>query len=66
MIQLSGAGKRFGPKMLFEGLDWLTGPAEIRAGAGSALTGAALRRAGRGLVAGAGEGRRMDIVQPIS
>ena len=23
MIQLSGAGKRFGPKVLFEGLDWL-------------------------------------------
>ncbi len=28
MIQLSGAGKRFGPKMLFEGLDWLIGPKE--------------------------------------
>ena len=23
MIQLSGAGKRFGQKLLFEGLDWL-------------------------------------------
>ena len=31
MIQLSGAGKRFGPKTLFEGLDWLIGPKE-RAG----------------------------------
>jgi ATP-binding cassette, subfamily F, member 3 len=28
MIQLSGAGKRFGPKMLFEGLDWLVTPRE--------------------------------------
>jgi ATP-binding cassette, subfamily F, member 3 len=26
MIQLSGAGKHFGPKTLFEGLDWLVGP----------------------------------------
>jgi len=26
MIQLSGAGKRFGPKILFEGLDWLITP----------------------------------------
>ncbi len=26
MIQLSGAGKRFGPKLLFEGLDWLVTP----------------------------------------
>ncbi|MBC7925768.1 MAG: ABC-F family ATP-binding cassette domain-containing protein, partial [Bryobacteraceae bacterium] len=26
MIQLSGAGKRFGPKLLFEGLDWLLTP----------------------------------------
>lgn len=25
MIQLSAAGKRFGPKTLFEGLDWLIG-----------------------------------------
>ncbi|MDX2149109.1 MAG: ABC-F family ATP-binding cassette domain-containing protein [Bryobacteraceae bacterium] len=31
MIQLSGAGKRFGPKLLFEGLDWLITPKE-RAG----------------------------------
>jgi ATP-binding cassette, subfamily F, member 3 len=28
MIQLSGAGKRFGPKLLFEGLDWLVTPKE--------------------------------------
>src|SRR5688500_19047274 len=28
MIQLSGAGKRFGPKLLFEGLDWLITPKE--------------------------------------
>src|SRR2546423_7481883 len=28
MIQLSGAGKRFGPKVLFEGLDWLLTPKE--------------------------------------
>ena len=26
MIQLSGAGKRFGPKILFENLDWLITP----------------------------------------
>ena len=26
MIQLSGAGKRFGHKLLFEGLDWLITP----------------------------------------
>ncbi len=26
MIQLSGAGKRFGPKLLFENLDWLVTP----------------------------------------
>ena len=26
MIQLSNAGKRFGPKLLFEGLDWLVTP----------------------------------------
>ena len=26
MIQLSSAGKRFGPKLLFEGLDWLVTP----------------------------------------
>ena len=26
MIQLSSAGKRFGPKMLFENLDWLITP----------------------------------------
>src|SRR5450432_952086 len=28
MISLSGAGKRFGPKMLFEGFDWMIGPKE--------------------------------------
>ncbi len=28
MIQLSGAGKRFGPKILFEELDWLITPRE--------------------------------------
>jgi len=28
MIQLSGAGKRFGPKVLYEGLDWMIGPKE--------------------------------------
>ena len=28
MIQLSGAGKRFGPKLLFENLDWLITPKE--------------------------------------
>jgi ATP-binding cassette subfamily F protein 3 len=28
MIQLSQAGKRFGPKLLFEGLDWLITPKE--------------------------------------
>ena len=31
MIQLSGAGKRFGHKLLFEDLDWLITPRE-RAG----------------------------------
>jgi len=31
MLQLSGAGKRFGPKLLFDGLDWLITPKE-RAG----------------------------------
>ena len=28
MIQLTGAGKRFGPKLLFEDLDWLITPNE--------------------------------------
>ena len=28
MIQLSSAGKRFGPKLLFDGLDWLVTPRE--------------------------------------
>jgi ATP-binding cassette, subfamily F, member 3 len=28
VIQLSSAGKRFGPKLLFEGLDWLVTPRE--------------------------------------
>jgi ATP-binding cassette subfamily F protein 3 len=28
MIQLSGAGKRYGPRILFEGLDWLVTPNE--------------------------------------
>ena len=28
MIQLSGAGKRFGPKLLFEDLNWLVTPKE--------------------------------------
>src|ERR1700749_130351 len=28
MIQLSSAGKRFGPKLLFENLDWLITPKE--------------------------------------
>ena len=28
MISLSGAGKRFGPKILYEGLDWMIGPKE--------------------------------------
>ena len=31
MIQLSGAGKRYGPKILFENTDWLVTPNE-RAG----------------------------------
>ena len=31
MLQLTGAGKRFGPKLLFENLDWLITPKE-RAG----------------------------------
>src|SRR5207237_585760 len=29
MIQLSGAGKRFGPKILFQDLDWLVTPKEL-------------------------------------
>ena len=28
MIQLSSAGKQFGPKVLFEGLDWLLTPGD--------------------------------------
>ena len=28
MIQLSGAGKRFGPKLLFENCDWMITPKE--------------------------------------
>src|SRR4051794_194852 len=28
MIQLSGAGKRYGPKVLFENVDWLVTPNE--------------------------------------
>ncbi len=28
MIQISGGGKRFGPKLLFENLDWTIGPRE--------------------------------------
>ena len=28
MLQLTGAGKRFGPKLLFENLDWLITPKE--------------------------------------
>src|SRR5438876_7248658 len=28
MLQLAGAGKRFGHKLLFEGLDWLITPRE--------------------------------------
>ncbi len=28
MIQLAGAGKRFGHKLLFEGCDWLITPKE--------------------------------------
>ena len=28
MLQLTGAGKRFGQKLLFEGLDWLITPKE--------------------------------------
>src|SRR5579863_2914661 len=28
MLQLTGAGKRFGHKLLFDGLDWLTTPKE--------------------------------------
>src|SRR6266542_5502910 len=28
MIQLTGAGKRFGPKVLFENFDWLVTPNE--------------------------------------
>src|ERR1035441_9322804 len=31
MIQLSGAGKRYGPRILFENVDWLVTPTE-RAG----------------------------------
>ena len=31
MIQLTGAGKRYGPKILFEDADWLVTPNE-RAG----------------------------------
>ena len=31
MIQLTGAGKRYGPKILFENVDWLVTPNE-RAG----------------------------------
>jgi ATP-binding cassette subfamily F protein 3 len=31
VIQLTGAGKRFGPKILFQDLDWLVNPKE-RAG----------------------------------
>ena len=28
MLQLSGAGKRFGPRLLFENADWLITPTE--------------------------------------
>ena len=36
MIQLSSAGKHFGPKTLFEGLDWLLTPGQ-RVSAGKVL-----------------------------
>ena len=37
MIQLTGAAKRFGPKTLFENLDWLVTPNE-RAGIDGGIT----------------------------
>jgi ATP-binding cassette, subfamily F, member 3 len=35
MIQLSGAGKRFGHKLLFENADWLITPQDRTAGSGN-------------------------------
>jgi ATPase subunit of ABC transporter with duplicated ATPase domains len=39
MIQLTGAAKRFGPKTLFENLDWLVTPTERAGIVGSNGTG---------------------------
>ena len=41
MLQLSNAGKRFGPKLLFEGLDWLITPKDRVGLAGAIATNAA-------------------------
>ena len=47
MIQLTGAAKRFGPKTLFENLDWLVTPNE-RAGIVGARV--AVRKESEGLL----------------
>ncbi len=39
MLQLSGAGKRFGPRVLFENADWLITPNEKTALVGANGTG---------------------------
>src|ERR1700744_2525645 len=39
MLQLSGAGKRFGPRLLFENADWLITPTEKTALVGANGTG---------------------------
>src|SRR5438309_3635183 len=39
MIQLSGAGKRYGPRILFENVDWLVAPNERAGIVGSNGTG---------------------------
>src|SRR5580658_9415852 len=39
MLQLSGAGKRFGPRLLFENADWLITPNERTALVGANGTG---------------------------
>ncbi len=59
MIQLQGAGKRFGHKLLFEGCDWLITPANARVS--SAPTAPANRRCSRSCAA-----RNRSITAQIS
>ena len=62
MIQLSGAGKRFGHKLLFEDLDWLITPNDRVGVVGANGTGKGKKAMAAKVAVGTNETNAVDVV----